>query len=157
MKIKKSDLMILSQLRTNSRQRLTQMSRLTTVPVSTIFDRIKQFDGDIIQRHTALIDFTQLGFNVRLNVIIKIPKEMRETAKQYLSKHRNVNTVYKVNSGYDFHIELIFKNIKESEDFLENMDEKLDIIDRQVYYIIDEIKKEAFFADPLFVDALVSV
>ncbi|MBU4209210.1 MAG: winged helix-turn-helix transcriptional regulator [Proteobacteria bacterium] len=40
--IKKTDLIIISSLRQNAREKLTEMSRKTRIPVSTIFDRIAE-------------------------------------------------------------------------------------------------------------------
>jgi hypothetical protein len=47
-------------------------------------------------------------------------------------------------------IEGIFKHIKDLEDFMEILEEKFPIKSKQVFYIIDDIKREEFMADPLF-------
>ncbi len=65
----------------------------------------------------------------------------------YLMKHQNINSVCKINNG-DFMIDVIFKHIKDMEDFIENMEHGFDIKDRQVYYVIDDIKRESFMNDP---------
>ena len=41
-KMKKTDTIIISQLRTNGRMQITDLSRKTGLPVSTIHDKIKR-------------------------------------------------------------------------------------------------------------------
>ena len=71
----------------------------------------------------------------------------REELRKYLNKHQNVNSLYKINSGYDFLIELVFKNIKELEDFMENIRDRFKIIEDNVFYILEDIKREDFMND----------
>lgn len=143
----KKDLLILSSLRKDARMSLTNMSKSIRIPISTIFDRLRIHETNIIKKHTSLIDFEKLGYNTRANVCLKVDKDCREQARQFLVKHQNVNSVYKINNGYDFLIEAIFNNIKDLEQFLELMEEKYDARERQVYYLIEDIKREEFMAD----------
>jgi len=41
--LNKKDLLLISKLRENSRIKLTSLSKETSVPISTIFDRLKDF------------------------------------------------------------------------------------------------------------------
>jgi len=109
-------------------------------------------EGKLITKHTSLIDFEKLGFNTRANVCLKVDKEKRGELKEHLLKNQNVNSVFKINNGYDFLAEVIFNHIKDLEDFLENLEENFNIKGRQVYYLIEDIKKEGFMADPQLVD-----
>ncbi|MBN1157224.1 Lrp/AsnC family transcriptional regulator [Candidatus Woesearchaeota archaeon] len=143
----KKDMLIISHLRKDGRASLTDLSRKTNIPVSTIFDRIKHHDG-FIKRHAVLIDFARLGYNTRANILIKVDRAEREEVKNYLLNNLSVNSVYKVNSNHDFMIDAVFKDIKEMEEFQERMDEKFKIKNKQIYYIIDELKKEEFLAHP---------
>ena len=76
--MKKTDLLIISSLRQNAREKLTNMSKKTRIPVSTLFDRIRMHEGKLIKKHTALIDFNKLGYNTRANIILKVKKTDRE-------------------------------------------------------------------------------
>jgi len=145
--ISKKDILIMSNLRSNARISLTNLSKKTKIPISTLFDRLRNQEKDLILKHTALLDFNKLGYSTRAHIIIKVSKPDRDRIKEHLSKHQNVNSFYKINNGYDFMVEGIFKHIKDMEDFLENLDERYDILDRRSYYIIDEIKREEFLAD----------
>lgn len=154
--VDKKDLKILNYLRKNSREKLTTMSRNTSIPVSTIYDRIKQYMGNFVKKHTAILDFNNLGFNTRANVILKLERECKEEVMKYMMKHPNVNSLYKINNGYDFMMECVFRNVKELEEFLEAVDDKFKVVSKAVYYIIDDLKREEFLSDPLSL-GLVSV
>jgi len=143
----KKDMLILSNLRKNARMSLTNMSKKTQIPISTIFDRLKVHEASLIKKHTSLLDFEKLGYNTRANVCIKVDKDKREEVKAYLMRHQNINSVYKINNGYDFLVEAIFKHIKDLEDFLELVEERFHITERKVYYLIEDIKREEFMAD----------
>ena len=52
------DLLIISCLRENSRNNLTNISKMTGIPISTIFDWLKKYEGSIIKKHTALLSFS---------------------------------------------------------------------------------------------------
>lgn len=147
---------IIAHLRLNARMGLTQMSRKTSIPVSTIFDKLKTYEKNIIQKHTSLIDFSKLGYNTRANITLKTNKQNREKLKEFLQKHQNINSVYKINNGYDYLIEAVFRHIKELEDFLEMLEEKFDATERKVYYIIEDIKREGFMSNtnPFFMTTI---
>lgn len=142
------DLKILAYLRQNARMPLTDMSRKTHIPVSTIFDRLKANENNLIIRHTSLIDFAKLGYNVRANIYFKVDREHKEAFKEFLIKHQLVNSVYKINNGYDFMIEGIFRQIKEMEEFIEQAESKFKVLDEKSFFIIEDLKKEAFMSDP---------
>ncbi len=144
----KKELQMLAHLRTNGRMRLTIMSKKIHVPVSTLYDKLKQFQKGLIKKHTALIDFKKLGFHTKSRTMIKVDKHDRNSVKLYLSNHPNINSVYKINNGYDFLIEGIFRHIRDVEDFLEKLDQKFNIKEEKTYYVVDEIKEEGFLSNP---------
>ena len=146
--LQKKDLVIMACLRNNSRESLTKMSRRTSIPVSTIYERLKQYESEFIKKNTAILDFQKLGFSTRANVFVKASKESKDGLREYLIKTPHVNSVYKVNNGFDFSFEVIFRSITELEDFLENMEEKFSIESKSVYYIIDELQRESFLSNP---------
>lgn len=146
--INPKDLKIIAELRKNARISLTKMSRKTQVPVSTIHDRLKSYKNHLVKKYTSLLDFTALGFHTRAHILFKLKKETKDELKEFLTKHQNVNSIFKINNGYDFLIDGVFKNIKEMEEFLEILETKYDIKSKEVYYIVDELKREEFFSEP---------
>lgn len=138
------DFKILTFLRQDSRMPLTKMSRKTQIPVSTIFDKIKSYEDNIILRHTALIDFSKLGFTTRANISFRVDREDKDNLKEHLVNSAYVNSIYKINNGFDFMIEGIFKDLKEMEDYIELLEKKFKIAEHKSHFIIEDLKREAF-------------
>ncbi len=153
--INRKDLVILSHLRNNCRETLTAISKKSRIPVSTIYEKIRRSEGGVIKKNTCLVDFTKLGFNTRAKVVIQASMQGKPELLSFLIKHQNVNSVYKINNGYDFMIDCVFRNIRELEEFLETLQEKFRIRKQETYFIIDDLKREAFLSDPQTIDLVV--
>ncbi len=132
-------------LRKNGRATLTALSKRTQVPVSTIYERLRQHYGIIIKRYTVLLDFHKLGYSVHMHFILKAEKKQKHKLLDFLEKDDAVNTVYKINNGFDFICEAFFVNIQEAENFIEILEEKYVVRKLQSFYILEEVKKEEFF------------
>ncbi|HLC85723.1 MAG TPA: Lrp/AsnC family transcriptional regulator [Candidatus Nanoarchaeia archaeon] len=143
----KKELIILAKLRENSRESLTRMSRKISIPVSTIYEKLKNYEKTVIKKHTSLLDFNKLGFGTRATIILKSKKENRENLKQFLLENKYVNSFYKINNGYDFMIETVFRELKEVENFVEELENNYGVEEKLVYYIVEELKKEAFLSN----------
>ena len=153
--IKQKDLDILSNLRKNGRATLTSLSRKTSVPISTIYDRLKLYtEKNLVKKYVTLLDYALLGYNTRANIIVKAKKEKKEELREFLENHPHVNSLYKINNKYDFQIEVIFRNIKDLEEFLEQMEEKFGVKAQEVFYVIEELKREEFLSQPDLVKPL---
>ena len=92
------------------------------------------------------MDFSLLGFNSRAKVILKVDKTDRVSIKNLLKMHRNINALHRINNGYDFMFEAIFRNMKDLEDFINNLEEQFNILEKHIYYVIDDIKEEDFLS-----------
>jgi Lrp/AsnC family transcriptional regulator, leucine-responsive regulatory protein len=146
--IGKKDLLIVSNLRKNARETLTNMSKATHIPISTIYDKMRLHEGGLIRKHTCLLDYNKLGYPTRANVLLRVDKEHREALKEYLVKHMNVNSVSKINNNYDFFAEMVFREIRELEDFLESLEDRFKVKSKQVFYVIEDLKREEFLSEP---------
>ncbi len=149
--VNQKDLKILAYLRQNARMPLTSMSRKTGIPVSTIFDRLKIQEKDLIIKHTAILDFNKLGYSVRANIMLRVSREDRDSLKAYLVKHSSVNSLYRISDGFEIMVEGIFKEIREMEDFIEHLEEKFKITDKKSFFIVEDLKKEGFMDNQLFI------
>lgn len=145
---KQSDWKIMACLRSDGRATLTKISKMTNVPVSTLYDKLKSKNNGVIKRHTCLLNFEKLGFNTRAHISLKIGRPDKKNVTEFLSKHQHVNNLMKINNGYDFMVDVIFKDLKALEDFIDTMKDRFEINECNVYYIIDEIKQEAFLSQP---------
>ncbi len=139
---------IVSLLRENSRISLTEMSKFTKIPISTLFERLREYNHGLIKKHTTLVDFTKLGYEARARVLFKAKRGEASKLRELLNCSGNVNELYKVNNGYDFMVEFIFKNMKELEEHLEKISAMYPIDKELVFYIMEEIKKEEFLSKP---------
>jgi len=144
--IGKREKQIIGQLRGNARQNLTTISRLTNIPVSTIFEKIKRLEGNIILRHTSLLNFDILGYNLA-HVLVRTRKGSKKEVESYLLRSETVNSLMRINNGFDFLVEAVFRNILELEEFLECLDDRFRIRKRQVFYVTNEVKREGYLAD----------
>ncbi|MBN2459334.1 Lrp/AsnC family transcriptional regulator [Candidatus Woesearchaeota archaeon] len=145
--MKQVDLKFIAYLRKNSRQTLTEISKRTRIPISTLYDKLRSHEGSVILKHTSLIDFTKLGFNCRANILLKSKKEQRDKLGSYLKVHSAINNLFKINNGYDFLAEGIFCHVKDLEDFLDELDKEFGIEEKQTHYIIEDLKREEFVPD----------
>ena len=144
MKLKQTDFKIISCLRQDARMRLTDMSKETRIPVSTIFDRMKTLEGDVIKRNAALVSFERLGYHARAVITLKVNKKHREQLYALLGKSESVNNLYRINNGWDYLAEVVFRGVKEVEDFVEQLEGKVNLKEVKVFYVIDEVKREDF-------------
>ncbi len=142
------DIVIMSCLRRNSRESLTDISKRIKMPISTIYDKLKIHEKSTIMKYTSLLDFGKIGFSTRANVAIKVERGQREEAAEFLVKHRHVNSVYKINNGFDFMLDVVFRNVKDMEDFMEQLESRFPVKAKQVYFIISDIKREEFLSNP---------
>ncbi len=143
----KKHIELLMQLRRNGRQPLTEVSRSINMPVSTIFDRLKANHDSLIKKFTCLLDFSKLGFSCRACIVLRVKKEDKQNLQGYLLRHPNINAVYKINNGYDFMLEAVFKELRDLDDFIDKLDEKFKISEKHIYYIIEDVAREVFMTD----------
>lgn len=148
-------MLLLCQLRNNSREPLTKMSKQTRIPVSTLYDRLKHFEENkLIERHTSIINFAAFGYKVRVNIMLKVSSSQRDALKKYLQNHENVNNLYKINNGFDFLFEAVFKSIEEAEEFIDNLEEQFEFKRMDVHYITSDIKREGFLSSKELISLL---
>lgn len=151
-KFNQKDLLILSSLRKNARNSLTNISKNTRIPISTIFDRLKEHEKEIIIKHTALLNFNRLGYQIKALAAIKTIPESKEELKKHLSLNKNVNNLFVVNNQHDFLVEIICKNLKELIDFFEQLENRFKIIKKEEYMIVEDVKREKFLSNELLLE-----
>ena len=150
--MKKKDVLLLAHLRENSRVPLTELSRKTRLPVSSIHDRIRQYSDGLMPRMSAMISFRKLGFSTDAHVFLKAEKDRKDELMARLLSCPFVNSCFKVNNGWDFMVECVFRDMCACEEFIESMESL--IANKEVHYVLDELKREAFLADPTFAEAI---
>ena len=147
------ELLILSHLRSQGRMPLTDLSRKTGVPVSTLFDMLNNREQyKLITKHTLLFDFQKLHYAARATIMISVEKDERDAVAAYLTKHPNINNLCRITNSYDFIIECIFKNVEELEHFSEHLENKFHLKAKETHYIITDLKREGFLSNPKVVE-----
>ncbi|MBT4823768.1 Lrp/AsnC family transcriptional regulator [Candidatus Woesearchaeota archaeon] len=141
--IKESDLKILSELRDNSRQTLAEISRKTRISISTVYDRIKFHENDLIKRNTCMIDFQKLGYGIRTSILASANE--KDEFRKFAKGHPNINSAFEIDNDFNFLLDCVFPNMSDCRDFVENL-EKNGVEKSQVHYIIDEVKVESFMS-----------
>lgn len=139
--IKESDVKILCELRKDARQPLSNISRATGIPASTIYDRMKLHEGGLIRKHASIVDFQRLGYNIRAGIMVSVDE--KEKFIDYLKKHRCVNSVFRTEGKYDFFIDCIFSQMTDFQDMIGEMDE-FGMKQKLAHFITDEIEREKF-------------
>ena len=146
MAIKERDIKMISHFRNNARQSLTNLSKMTKIPVSTIFDKLKEYEeNSLIKKHTSLLDFKKLGYDIRTQILLTAGTEGREKLQKFLMMHPRVNTIYRINNGFDFLIEGIFRNMTELDSFGAELDAQKPL-DKKEFFIMEEMKREEFLS-----------
>lgn len=144
MLLKDKDLRMLSHFRKNARTSLTKMSKITRIPVSTIFDKLKEYEKQkVIMKHTALLDFKSLGFDIRTQILITTQTDNKEELQKFLLLHPKTNTIFRINNGYDFLVEAVFKNMEELDEFTKLLDE-FEPKEKKEFFVMEDIKREEF-------------
>ena len=144
--LSEKDSQIIRELRKNSRASLKEIASRLELPSSTVHDRVRRFEGNIIAKHTTLINFQEMGFYSHFFFTVKTSREKREELRDYLRDNRFTNTVYQVNDKFDFLVEVVFENLKQANDFIEEVRERFPIEAIYIHSIIENIKKEEFLS-----------
>ena len=146
--LSKKDITILTHLRQNSRIKLTLLSKKTGIPIATLFDRIKATRDNVITKFTTIVDFSQLGYSLQSKILLSVGREDRDNVIRHLVLHNNMNNVCRISNGHDIYAEGIFMNIRELEDFLDNLESKFRITKKEAFFLIEDAKREGALSDP---------
>lgn len=148
MQLFKEDKIALAYLRADARIPLTHLSKRCGMPVSTLFDRLSARFTSVVEKFTALINFNTLGYAARAFVILKVKREDRIPVREYLEKQPCLNSLYKINNGFDFMAEVVFQTMGELEQFSDKLEDQFSLLHKELYYVISDIHRERFFAVP---------
>ncbi|RMF54461.1 Lrp/AsnC family transcriptional regulator [Candidatus Woesearchaeota archaeon] len=143
--VSKKDALILCNLRRNSRQSIAKIGKNSGIPASTVFDRLRKLEGNIISKYVSLIDFQKIGYHIRLFFVFKAFD--KEKLKKFLINHQNINSVHSVHGENDFFVEAVFKDLNQFESFLEDLNNN-EIKEKDYYYVVEELKRESFLSEP---------
>ena len=107
-----------NELRKDCRRSLTELGRITGVPLSTVFKSLLRLEKGFISKHTCFPDFAQLGFPLKIGIFF----DTHDKAKlaELLQSHPSINTLLRLSGSFNFYAEFLFRDMDE---FGEAMDE----------------------------------
>jgi DNA-binding Lrp family transcriptional regulator len=141
--VSKKEKLVLSHFRQNSRKNVTDISRETSLPITTIHDILRRLtEKNIIKRFVPILNYSSLGF--RFRVFLTINVEKKEGFVNYLSKNIHLNSLSRIGNGYYYFIDAVFQEIEHYIVFKESL-EQFNILKLKEFYVIKEIKKEKMF------------
>ena len=138
------DLQIIRLLRSNARQSLASIAREVGIPPSTLFDKVRAYERKFVHKHTTLLDFDKLGFFTKTQIAVKASSEKKQQLQEYLSQHKNVNSLYKINRGFDFLLDCIFKSPAEAKNFIDQLQKTFNLEKTCIFDVLEDIKREEF-------------
>jgi DNA-binding Lrp family transcriptional regulator len=142
------DAEILTHIRNNARKKVTKIAKDTNIPVTTIYDKLRAHEKKFIKKHTALLDFSKLGMHAKSHISIAVEREDKDALQKFLMQNPNVNSLCKINFGFDFMAEVIFKDFLGVENFISNLERDYKTIKVQNFTVIEELKREDFLTKP---------
>ena len=142
--IKRKDVELLAQLRSEGRKKVTEISRELGIPPTTLYDRLSVLESTVGLRHTSLVDFNKLGYMRTVHMGFKVGSDDRDAFGVHIEKHPALNSLYRVNHGFDFLAHLVFRDASEMKEFLESLRQLFDVREVQIFEVIDEVAKERF-------------
>jgi len=135
---------LIAKLRNNGREKIKTIADENHIPTSSLFDTLNRLENNQLIEHKTHVVFEKVGFPARFLVALKTTTQNRENLKLYLQTSKNVNTIHEINSGFDFHIDCIFKNQKEAHDFLINLEIENTLTGKHIFQVINTIHQERF-------------
>ena len=146
----KKEILLLANLRQNGRQSITNLSKKTKMPISTVYGKLKNYEGKLIKKFTPIVDFHSIGYTARATIMLKVGQRHKQEIRQFLHNAKVVNTFYRVNNQYDYLIEVICKSLNGVQRLLDTMEGRFEVEKKEIHYILEEYKKEDFLAQPNF-------
>ncbi len=122
MEIDETDKKIINVLIKDSRSSYREIAKKVGVSFVTVLKRMQKLESEkIIKSYSAQIDYEKLGYD--LSVIIKMrvsQGKSREVGKK-IAQEKNVSAMYNITGDFDDIIIAKFKDRKEMDSFLKNL------------------------------------
>lgn len=135
---------LIISLRRNARHKIKDIAHEHNLPISTVAYLLHKLEDDNLIHHKTHVAFEKLGYNHMIFVALKTDSSNRTRLREYLEQSKNINTLCVINSGYDFHLEAVFRNQGEAKEFIEDIHEKHNILEKNIYNIINKLHSEKF-------------
>jgi DNA-binding Lrp family transcriptional regulator len=138
---------LLIKLRKNSRANVNDIAKELKYATSTMYDMLHRLEAKNIITHTSKVAFEKIGYPIKVFIIIKTSLIHKDKLKEYLQNKPNINSLHIINHRSNFHIECIFRNQIEVEEFLEELEDRHALSEINVYTVLETIHTERFLTE----------
>jgi len=141
--MKNKDLLIVSQLRENSRTPVKCIGKAIKMCRATVAERLKLLQKRVIKKYTCLVDFSELGY-VRLLFSISLHSKDKDVFRRYIQGHSLLNNLFETGDGSDYFVEMIFSDKTEAEDFISSLQRGFNPLELHFFFVQQDIVREYF-------------
>ncbi len=134
------DKKIVNHLLFHGRDSYREIAKQLHVSTATIMHRMKSL-ASVVKKVGIHLDYDALGFDVSVIINIQIAKGRLFDVEKKIATHENVQAVYDVTGDYDAVILARFKNTKQMDKFLKQI-QTYDFVERTMTQIILNTMKE---------------
>lgn len=144
MKLDENDLRILEMLKESSELTISQISKKTRIPITTVHNRIKKLKSlEVIRNYTVNINFEKIGKPLKCHILITV--EQGKLSQSQMGKQikaiEGVQAVDIVTGNTDILAEVRVKDMHELNRLITEKIRKIDGIDKtQTLMVLEEIK-----------------
>ena len=147
-KMRASDLKIMSALRTNSRETLTKISADTGISISLLFDRLKSMEQErLIKSYSCAVDWKRLGVR-RVILLIGTPEHLVEKAQARLARSHHTNNLWRLD-GSGLAAEGMFVSPRQQQVFVKALRKEFEDLELSVHEVVECPKWEGFLTSCL--------
>lgn len=139
-----TDKKICNILTENSRISISNISKKTGIPNSTISNRIRKLEeNNIIKQYTTILNHEKIGINVTAMIIIQTETEKHENVEKELPKLEEVTQVYSISGEYDILIRVEAENLEGLNDIINSKIRNIEGIEElRELIVMEELKNE---------------
>jgi len=112
---------IIRELQTDARKPVVKIARGIGANEATVRKRIeKLIKNGYIQRFTVVLDYHKLGRVIKSFVGLRVQPARLKEIVDHLSKHPDVQVLYRTSGDIDIMVEVIFEKMEDLNAFLES-------------------------------------
>jgi len=141
--MKQKDKEIIRLMRTGKRLNISEIARQLNLPISTVNDSIKRIEKKYVIKRSSLLDYHKCGYFANAKLTIRIDHSQKKTFLDFLRQQDCVNSIYHVNSNFDFLIDVVCRDAVELKHWIEEVRRNFSV-NISVFQIFKVEEKERF-------------
>lgn len=138
-------MIILDILQSDCKKSMREIAKLTQLPISTVFTRVKKLENKgIIQGYKAKLNREKLGYKILAFILVsyKPTKLTQEEVARKISQHPQVQEVHIIAGEWDILIKVVEKSIENLGDFVVNNLRSIEGVEKTLTCIVLKEVKE---------------